>query len=149
MEIADQTAVITGGASGIGLAIAERFIRAGAREIIIADLESSAVAEVAERIGAHARICDVTREDEVKALVDDCESAFGPLDIFVSNAGIFLPGSEHAPDSEWKLCWDLHVMAHVYAARAVAGLMAKRDRADIIIRSIAAGSSKDGVPPPK
>lgn len=139
MKLAGKNAVVTGAAGGIGRAIAERYLAEGARAVTIADLPSSGVLETAANIGAHPFPCDVTAEAEIQALVRAVEEAHGPVDVFVSNAGISRRGTEHAPDEDWQLNWDVHVMAHVYAARAVAAGMAERGDGYLVNTSSAAG----------
>ena len=139
MEVKDKVAVVTGAAGGIGRGIAERFVAEGARAVVIADVQQAALAETAEAIGAHAVVCDVTREEAVRSLVDSVEERFGAIDIFVSNAGIYIDGGEDSPDADWELSWQLHVLAHVYAARAVAAKMAARGEGYLVNTASAAG----------
>jgi len=86
-----QTAVITGGAQGLGYAVAERFVAEGAR-VVLGDLDLEATQAAAQRLGGDAKAvavrCDVTRTDEVEALVAAAVRGFGSLDIMVNNAGI-------------------------------------------------------------
>lgn len=119
MELAQAHCIITGGASGIGAALAERFLAEGARTVVIADLGTDRTAEAAARMGAVGVECDVTSEQEVQALVEQTEREHGPIDLFVSNAGFSIDGGLEVPNGGWEQLWDLHVMAHVYAARAV------------------------------
>ncbi len=126
MEVKGKIAVITGGASGIGAALARRFHAEGAKAIAVADVQAEPLAAVAESIGALAVSCDVSRESDVQRLVQRVEDELGPIDIFCSNAGIARLGEENAPNEEWQLNFDIHVMAHVYAVRAVAPKMAAR-----------------------
>ena len=120
MQVKDKVAVITGGASGIGAALARRFHAEGARGVAVADLQVEPLQAVARDIGGLAVPCNVARESDIQALVAKVEAELGPIDIFVSNAGIARLGDEDAPNEEWQLNWDIHVMAHVYAVRAVA-----------------------------
>ncbi|CRK51365.1 putative enzyme [Rhodococcus sp. RD6.2] len=89
--LSDRTAVITGGAQGIGFAIAERFIAEGAR-VVLGDIDESAVQEAANKLGgaevARGVRCDVTSGDDVQAMLDTALEAFGGLDVLVNNAGI-------------------------------------------------------------
>lgn len=86
--LSGRTAVITGGAQGLGYAIAERFVAEGAR-VVLGDLDLEATEAAAARLGdAIAVRCDVTSSDEVAALVDTAVSTFGSLDVMVNNAGI-------------------------------------------------------------
>jgi NAD(P)-dependent dehydrogenase (short-subunit alcohol dehydrogenase family) len=120
MDIKDKVAVITGGASGIGAAMARRFHAEGARGVVVADLNDAQLGDVAAEVGGLAVRCDVAREADIQALVAQTEAKFGPIDIFCSNAGIARLGDEDVPDAEWALNWNVHLMAHVYAVRAVA-----------------------------
>ena len=122
----NKIAVITGGASGIGAALARRFHAEGAKAIAIADVQIDALHNVAKGIGALAIPCNVAKESEIQNLVARVEAELGPIDIFCSNAGIARLGDEDVPNEEWQLNWDIHVMAHVYAVRAVAPKMVAR-----------------------
>jgi NAD(P)-dependent dehydrogenase (short-subunit alcohol dehydrogenase family) len=131
MQLKDKVAVITGGASGIGKALAVRFLEEGAKGVVIADRQEKLVRQV----GA----CDVTNENDILQLVALAETQFGPIDVFVSNAGVAEEGTEHADDEAWYRNWNIHVMAHIYAARAVASQMAERGSGYLVNTSSAAG----------
>lgn len=139
MEIENRIAVITGGASGIGAALAKRFSREGAAGIAIADTNAVGLAEIATMTGALPVECDVTSEADIQALISKTETELGPVDIFISNAGVARLGDEDAPDAEWQLNWDVHVMAHVYAVRAIAPKMVKRGGGYLVHTASAAG----------
>ena len=139
MQIRDKVVVITGGGSGIGAALARRFKAEGARALAVADLNGEGLAAVAAETGALAVRCDVAREEEIKALVARVERELGPIDIFCSNAGIARLGDEDVPNEEWQLNWDVHVMAHVYAVRAVAPGMVERGGGYLVHTASAAG----------
>lgn len=142
MKIEGKTAVITGAASGIGRALARRFVEEGARGVVVADVQREALQAVADELGAERALavpCDVTSEAAVQALVAAAEDRFGPIDIFCSNAGIAQTGGEDAPDAEWDINWNLHVMAHVYAARAVVPGMVARGEGYLVNTASAAG----------
>ena len=125
MELADRVCVVTGGAGGIGAALARRFVAEGAAAVVIADLDPGLTAAVAEDIGCIGIPCDVTDEGSVRALVARIIADHGPIDLFASNAGTSVDGGVDVADDDWQKLWDLHVMAHVYAARAVIGPMAE------------------------
>ena len=139
MKLEGKSAVVTGAASGIGRALARRFAREGARGVVVADLRGGPLQAVADEIEGLAVACDVTDERAVRALAAAAEERFGAIDVFCSNAGVALEGGEEAPDDEWRLNFDLHVMAHVYAARAVAPKMAARGSGYLVNTASAAG----------
>ena len=139
MKLANKVVVITGGASGIGAALAKRFRREKTRAVVVSDLQEGALKKVAEEIDALAIPCDVTKEEDIRSLILETERQCGPIDVFCSNAGILLKGGEEAPDSDWRLSWDVHLMAHVYAARALAPKMAERGGGYLVNTASAAG----------
>ncbi len=130
MDVSGKTAVITGGASGIGAALARAMVDAGA-QVVIADLDGDAARALASDLGALGMACDVTREVDIQAVVAEAEARIGQVDIFVSNAGLGRGEPSHAAsasNADWQLNWDVHVMSHVYAARAVLpGMIARGD----------------------
>ena len=139
MKLDGKIAVVTGGASGIGRALARRFAAEGAKGVAVADIQADPLDAVAEEVGGLGVRCDVTRESDIQHLVERTEAELGPIDVFVSNAGIARLGDEHAVDAEWHLNWNLHIMAHVFAARAVVGKMAERGDGYLVNTSSAAG----------
>ena len=139
MKISGKVAVITGGAGGIGSAMARRFKVEGATAVIIVDQDEQRTTDVAIEIGAIGAVCNVTSETSIKKMILDIESAHGEIDVFCSNAGVFRAGDENAPNSEWLLNWESHVMAHVYAARILAPKMAARGGGYLVNTASAAG----------
>jgi len=139
MDIAGKCVVITGGASGIGAALARRFHAEGARAIAVADVDEAGLARVAAETGALAVRCNVALESDIQALVARVEAELGSIDIFCSNAGIARLGDEDVANEEWQLNWDIHVMAHVYAVRAVAPGMVARGGGYLVHTASAAG----------
>lgn len=143
MNVRDKVIIVTGGANGIGLALAKRFKQEGAKHITIADLDGDKVQAAAKEIGALGVKCDVAREDDIKNVVAQTER-IGPVDLFCSNAGIAMsdPDFENAasaPDAAWEKNWRIHVMAHVYAARAVLPGMIARQQGYFLNTASAAG----------
>jgi NAD(P)-dependent dehydrogenase (short-subunit alcohol dehydrogenase family) len=139
MELADKHVVVTGAGSGIGRACAARFAAQGAR-VVVADLDSERVAAVAAEIGATAVRTDVSHERELQALVTGAVQSGGPIDLFFSNAGVpGPPGGPEAPDAELQLTWEVNVMAHVWAARALLPDMVARGEGYLLSTASAAG----------
>lgn len=142
MELADKVVVVTGAASGIGRALAQRFAAESARGVVISDRDATGAATVAAGIGdlqAMAVTADVSVEADVKALVAQTEERFGPIDLFCSNAGIAVGGGVDAPNDAWQQIWEINVLAHVYAARAVLPAMLARGEGYLLNTASAAG----------
>ena len=144
MDLRDRSAVVTGGASGIGRALCHAFAKAGARGVVVSDINGAGADEVAKEIQAEggqaiAVTTDVSREQDVVALVKAAEEAYGPVDLFVSNAGIIVMGGVEAPDEAWRRIWDVNVMSHIYAARAVLPGMIARGEGYLLHTASAAG----------
>jgi len=139
MKLEGTCVVVTGGAGGIGAALARRFAAEGARGVVVADLPRTPLEAVAADIGGLAVPCDVTLEGEIAGLVEVTESRYGPIDLFCSNAGVALLGGPEAPDSDWELSIGVNVMAHVYAARILVPRMLERGGGYLLQTASAAG----------
>lgn len=139
MDIKDKVVVVTGGASGIGRAMATRFIKDGAKQVVIADLNEEGLNSVAEEIGARAIITDVSDESAVARLIKTTEDDYGQIDLLCNNAGIGLPGGPEADNAGWDKIWQINLMAHVYAARAALPHMLSRGDGYILNTASAAG----------
>jgi NAD(P)-dependent dehydrogenase (short-subunit alcohol dehydrogenase family) len=140
MELKDKVVVITGGSGGIGKAMAEAFSNEGAAGIMLADLDAAAVAQAAADIGCNGMACDVTDEAQVAALVAATEDQYGQVDVFCSNAGAGGNGLlADAANEVWQQQWELHVMSHLYAARAVLPGMIERGEGYLLNTASAAG----------
>ena len=139
MNVKDKVVVVTGGASGIGRAMATRFLADGARHAVVADINEAGLEQVAEEIGALAVPTDVSKEEDVINLVRTAEEEFGQIDLLCSNAGIGLIGGVAAANDGWQRIWEINVMAHVYAARAALPAMIKRGDGYLLNTSSAAG----------
>lgn len=140
MELKDKVVVITGGSGGIGKAMAEAFLQEGAAGIMLADLDADAVAQAAADIGCDGMACDVTDEAQVAALVDATQEKYGRVDVFCSNAGAGGNGLlTDAANEVWQQQWELHVMSHLYAARAVLPGMIERGSGYLLNTASAAG----------
>jgi len=146
LDVKDKVIVVTGGASGIGTALAKKFISAGAKAVAIADMDAEGAKQVSAEIGdkATAFTLDVTDEAAVQKMVDDFEAANGPIDLYCSNAGIIYTD---APDwtvisqtnEQWQKVWEVNVFSHILACRAVLPRMIERGKGGFLITASAAG----------
>jgi NAD(P)-dependent dehydrogenase (short-subunit alcohol dehydrogenase family) len=140
MELAGRHVIITGGAGGIGRALARASAAEGARAVVVADLDGQAAQAVAQEIGGLALETDVGQEEQIKALVVRAREANGPIDLFCSNAGIAGPGGgPEASDDQWQRTWETNAMAHVWAARALLPEMVARGEGYLLSTASAAG----------
>jgi NAD(P)-dependent dehydrogenase (short-subunit alcohol dehydrogenase family) len=143
MKVEDKVIVVTGGAHGIGRALCERFHKEGAKGICVADFDEGAGSEVASRIGGLFVRCDVRDESQVTSAIAKTEARFGAIDLFCSNAGIGVPdvgGSvAGASNADWTKIWEVNVMQHVYATRALLPGMIARGSGYFLITASAAG----------
>ena len=139
MVLTDKVVVVTGGGNGIGAALCRRFAAEGAKAVVVADIDEASAQRVAGEIGGLGVRTDVTRESDVLRLASEVASRYGAIDLFCSNAGIAVDGGEETPDVEWQRCWDVNVMAHVLAARAVLPGMLKRGEGYLLQTVSAAG----------
>jgi NAD(P)-dependent dehydrogenase (short-subunit alcohol dehydrogenase family) len=121
MELTDRVAVVTGGASGIGRALARRLADEGARGVVVADLDLAGARAVAAAIGERALAveCDVANAEQVAALVARTEDAFGSIDLFCANAGVAVGTDLDTPAADWDLAFAVNVRAHIHAAQAL------------------------------
>jgi NAD(P)-dependent dehydrogenase (short-subunit alcohol dehydrogenase family) len=131
VEIAGKLVVVTGGGNGIGKALCERFHKEGARKVIVADLEADSAQAVAASVDGDAFAVNVRDEAQIAEMVAEVEKRHGGIDLFCSNAGIIALDGEpwwatSAANETWQAMWDIHVMAHVFAARACLPSMLER-----------------------
>ena len=123
MQLRDAVIVVTGGASGIGRALCQRFAREQARMVVVVDRDEAAH-DVARKIGGRAHVADVAVAEDVERVVRDTVGECGRIDLFCSNAGIGGgSGGLETATADWQRIWDVNVMAHVHAARAVVPVM--------------------------
>ncbi len=116
MDVAGKVVVVTGGASGIGRALAERFSDDGAKGVVVADLDQEGATDVATHLGNAIAIgCDVGDPAHANVLIGAAEQAFGPVDLFCANAGVAV-GQDLASPSDWDLAINVNVRAHISAA---------------------------------
>jgi len=124
--------VVTGGGGGIGGALCRRFAADGARHVVVSDIDLKSAETVAAAIGGTAVPADVTVESDVANLVRGTLKTYGRIDIYCSNAGIAFGGGPEASDQAWQKSWDVHLMAHIYAARALLPAMQQRGEGYIV-----------------
>jgi NAD(P)-dependent dehydrogenase (short-subunit alcohol dehydrogenase family) len=144
MQVRDKVVIVTGGASGIGKALCQRFSSEGARAVVVADLNEKGAKAVADKIGGLGLKCDVAIEADLCHVVATALKHYGPVDLMCSNAGIgFGDGGEGMATSlsndRWQRMWEVNVMAHVYAARAVLPSMIERGSGYLLHTVSAAG----------
>ena len=144
MDVKDKVVVVTGGADGIGAALCRRFARAAAAVVVVVDRNADGAAAVANEIGGEAVTLDVSDGKAMAAMVADLEARHGRIDLFCSNAGIGDgdPDKHNAassPDEVWQRAWNINLMGHVHAARAVTPGMAARGGGYLLNTVSAAG----------
>lgn len=140
MELQDKVAVITGGSGGIGRAMGKAFLAEGARAVVLVDLDLEAVEAAAKELNCSSAVCNVTDESQIIALVESVMKEHGQIDLFCSNAGAVSVGLfTDATNEMWQSQWELHVMSHLYAARAVLPGMIERGGGYILNTASAAG----------
>lgn len=137
-----KVAAITGASSGFGAAMARRFVAEGCK-VVLGDIQEGPGQALAKELGAAAvfRVCNVTREDDVAALVDLAESHFGKLDIMVNNAGIVgaVGPIDTTPDAEWRATVDILLNGVFYGMKHAARVMKPRKTGAIISLASTAG----------
>jgi NAD(P)-dependent dehydrogenase (short-subunit alcohol dehydrogenase family) len=140
VELEGRHIVITGGAGGIGRALARRFAGERPSGLVLADRDLDGAQAIAGQVGGLAIELDAGSEASVKALIEQATAANGPIDIFISNAGV--PGAMGGPEAAeevWEESWRVNVMAHVWAARALLPEMTARGEGYLINTASAAG----------
>jgi NAD(P)-dependent dehydrogenase (short-subunit alcohol dehydrogenase family) len=139
VQIIGKVIIVTGGGNGIGRALCRRFAVECAKTIVVVDLDEEAARRVAAEIAGVPMVADVSREADVQRVVAGVIERYGAIDLFCSNAGIAIDGDEGTPSAEWQRCWDVNVMAHVFAARAVLPGMLARGEGYLLQTVSAAG----------
>ncbi|WP_427450530.1 SDR family NAD(P)-dependent oxidoreductase [Litorimonas sp. WD9-15] len=135
----NQIVAITGASGGIGRGLAEMFIAEGAT-VAISDL--TLPTETAKEIGAAPYVCDVGDEKSVIAFIDSVQTDHGPIDIYISNAGIGSGNGRYvggASNESWQANWQVNVMGSIYAARALVPSWVERGSGRFVITASAAG----------
>ena len=139
MELKDKIIVVTGGASGIGRAMAIRFKAEGAKQVVAVDINIDGAEATAELIGGVAMSADVSKEEDIQRVIEATEDTIGPIDLFCSNAGVGMAESINSANKEWQMSWDINVMSHVYASRHLLPRMISRGGGYFLNTSSAAG----------
>lgn len=141
MEIQNKVVVVTGGGSGIGEALVRRFAAEGAAGILVADVDAARAEAVAGDLGelATAMHVDVGTREGNEAMIARAEDEFGPVDLLCLNAGVAIGGGVDAPDEDWETSWNVNLMAHVWAVRAVLPSMLERGEGYLLHTASAAG----------
>lgn len=144
MHIKDKVIIVTGAANGIGEALCRRFVQENARAVVMTDIDQDRLDTIATELGALGIKADVTKESDIINAVKETETRFGTVDLFCSNAGIIMSDepdwtAASSPNTVWQKAWEVHVMAHVYAARAVLPSMIKRGSGYFLNTASAAG----------
>jgi len=136
--------IVTGGGNGIGKALCARFHREGARKVVVVDLHPADAEAVAAVVDGDAYGLDVRDEAALQSMVAEVEAKYGRVDLFCSNAGIIAGDGEpwwatSAANETWQAMWDIHVMSHVFAARACLPGMLARGEGYLLNTASAAG----------
>ncbi|GAB3543659.1 NAD(P)-dependent dehydrogenase (short-subunit alcohol dehydrogenase family) [Actinopolyspora lacussalsi] len=118
MRLAGSVAVITGAGNGIGASMSREFASRGA-SVVVNDIDGAAAREVAEEVGGTAVVGDAASESGARELVETALERHGGIDLFCANAGVATAGGPETPEEDWDRAWQINVMSHVRAARAV------------------------------
>lgn len=127
MEVRDKVVVVTGAGSGIGKALADRFVAEGARTVVRVDIAGTDT------------VVDVSDAAAVEELVRSVEAEHGPIDLYCSNAGIGSGLGIDADDETWRRVFEVNVMGSVNAARALLPTVRARGEGYLLITASAAG----------
>ena len=139
MELKDKVVIVTGAASGIGKATAAAMARLGA-QVAVVDVNQVGADAVAAEIGGLAVGCDLGDEQAVNAMVRTVQAELGEVDVLFNNAGVATGGDPLATDIDvWQSQWQVNVMSHVYAIRAVLPSMLERESGYILHTASMAG----------
>src|SRR5262245_56101021 len=145
LEVKGRNAVVTGGASGLGFAIAGRLVASGAA-LVIWDLNAEAAQAAGKKLGAVTIAADVSDPPSVRTAVQKTLGIVSAIDILINNAGISGPNAKlwEYPVDDWKKIFAVNVEGTFYCCRAVVPLMRERSYGRIV--NIASVAGKDGNP---
>jgi len=138
MNLKNKNIIITGGANGIGRALANRFLKESPNSIYLIDINPDVV-DVAESIGAKAHIADVASEEQFAIILNQIIQDLGSIDLFCSNAGVEGHGTLDASNNTWDRNWQVNVMSHIYAARIIIPHMLENKNGYFLLTVSAAG----------
>jgi NAD(P)-dependent dehydrogenase (short-subunit alcohol dehydrogenase family) len=139
MEFSGGVVVVTGGGSGIGECLARTARNRGARQVVVADIHGDQAERVANEVDGVAVTLDVRDEGALAGMVGMIEGRYGAIDLFCSNAGILGNGGVEDSDERLQALWEIHVLSHVHAARAVLPGMIARGHGYLLNTASAAG----------
>jgi len=148
MKLRGRLAIITGAARGIGKAIALTFVREGAK-VALVDIDGKKLEalknEIEKRKGESILIsCDITKNPEVQAMVNQVKKAFGRIDILVNNAGIIRRGTiETVTEKDWDQVMEVNLKGTFNCCKGVAGIMKQQGYGKIVNVSSIAGKMGD------
>ena len=142
-----KTAVVTGGATGVGFAAARRFAEEGAAVVIagrrVGVLQEAAEALRAEGAKVHAVAADIADAEQVRRLMEEAENTFGHIDILVNNAAAFTPGRFMDTDyAEWRNIFDIIVSGAYFCTKEAARRMIARGAGGRIVNVSSINSSR-------
>lgn len=144
MKLEGRVAVVTGAAGGIGAALARRLLEQGAK-VVASDLDDQrlehTVAELREVAPGRivAALGDASRHADIARFVAEAEAAFGPVDVYVANAGVGDGSGLAATEGEWELALDVNLLGHVRAARLLVPSWLERGGGYFVSTASAAG----------
>lgn len=139
MKIENKVIVVTGAGSGIGRALVKKFVSLGAKAVVAVDINAENAQATADTYNCIAMTADAAVEEDVIRVIEETERTVGPIDLFCSNAGVMAGENEQSSNDEWQFCWDVNVMAHVYAARHLVPRMVARGGGHFLNTASAAG----------
>ena len=148
MRLKGKTAIVTGGANGIGAGCVRRLAEEGAK-VVIADIDDASGSALAKELGENAIYlrCDVAERASVEALVDEAVNTFGAVDILVNNAafvhkpGVIANFLEYS-DESWRKTLAVNLTGMFHCSQVAARLMAKRGQGGVIINMSSGGASR-------